>query len=292
MSEWPPIAEPELLRRLAMDDREFEAFTDRLLSSFPPREYNAAALARALAYPWARPKGSFLLVDGVADQLVDMGEEERVAVSSEFESDPQRYPLLAIGANGSPQGLERKLAHFPDAEDRRALVLTGWLYDFDVGAAAQHTIYGAMPATIFPSPGTAARAALLWVTATQFTQLTWSEMNYRLGRLSARFEIDGVEDYLDEVLVFVSRFGTLRLGDGPVALAAIPARDRSAEALTQEAVLDAVAELALGPGANAETLVRAAFDDLGATARRVAKVRERSIPFVSDRWTPYGQARA
>jgi len=67
------------------------------------------------------------------------------------------------------------------------------------------------------------------------------------------------------------------------------AKGRTAEAFRQEAILDAVAEMTLGPGANAEALLRAAFDDFGATARRAAgPVRSRSIPFASDRWTPYG----
>lgn len=292
MSEWPPIGESELLERLSMDDEEFESFVDTLLNSFPRREYEAAALARAVGYPWARPEGSFRLVDGVVDQLEDMGEDERVAVEHEFVSDPGRQPVLAFGANGSPEGLERKFAHFPDVEDRTALVLTGWLYDFDVGVAAQHTFYGPMPATIFPSPGTAVRAALVWVTATQFTQLAWSEMNYRLGKLRTRFDVDGADEHFEEVLAFVSRFGAFHLGNGPVALGSIPAKGRTAEALTQEAILDAAAELTLGPGANAETLLRAAFDDLGATARKAAgPVRSRSIPFASDRWMPYSRPR-
>jgi hypothetical protein len=293
VSEWPPIGERELVQRLSLDDEGFEAFLDGLLGSFPRRDYEAAILARALAYPWARPSGPFHLVDGVVDALEDMGEEDRVSLCDRFTSDPGRYPVLAIGANGSPEGLERKFAHFPDAEDRTTLVLTGWLHDFDIGAAAQFPINGQMPATIFPSEGTAVRAALLWVTATQFTQLAWSEMGYRLGKLKARFEVDGVEEHLDEVLVFVSRFGTFHLGNGPVALAAILANGRIADALTQEEILDAAAELVLGPGENAEALVRAAFDDLGETARKAkSTVRRQSIPFVSDRWTPYGQAQA
>lgn len=273
-----------------MDDGEFEAFIDDLLDAFPAREYGDTALARALAYPWARPEGSFRLVDGVVDELAGMGEEERAAVCSEFAADGGRHPVLAIGANGSPEGLERKFAHFPEPEDRRTLVLSGWLHDFDIGAAAQHTIYGALPATPFPSPGTAVRAALLWVTATQLTQLAWTEVSYRLGRLRTRFEVDGGEERFDEVLVFVSRFGAFHRGAGPVALAAIPARGRTAAALTQEELLDAAAELVLGPGANAEALLRAAFDDLGGTARKASRLRGQSIPFASDRWVPYGAA--
>lgn len=291
MSDWPSIDAPELIERLSMDDGEFEAFLETLLVSFPRREYEAAVLTRALGYPWARPEGPFRLVDGTAEPLEGMSEEERLAVREEFVSDAARQPVLAIGANGSPEGLERKFAHFPAPEDRRTLVLTGWLHDFDVGAAAQHTFYGSLPATIFPSPGTAVRAALVWVTATQFTQLAWSELSYRLGRLRTRFDVDGADEHFEEVLVFVSRFGAFHLGDGPIAMAAVPARDRTAEALTQEQILDAAAELILGPEADAEALLRAAYDDFAAVARKAEPVRQRSVPFTSDRWTPYGRTR-
>lgn len=271
-----------------MDDEEFEAFVETLVNGFPQREFEAAFLETAIGYPWARPEGSFRLVDDAVDLLENMGEEERLAVEGEFESDPGRHPVLAFGGNGSPESLQRKFAHFPDLADRTALVLTGWLHDFDVGASAQHILYWTIPATIFPSPGTAVRAALVWVTATQFTQLVWSEMNYRLGKLRTRFDVDGAGEPIEEVLVFVSRFGTLQLGDGPIAHRAVPARGRTSEALTQEEIIGAVAELTLGPGADAEALLRAACEDFGGTARKaMGPVRSRSIPFASDRWTPY-----
>ena len=292
MPEWPSIGEPELLERLSMDDEAFEAFVETLIEGLPPREFEAALLERAVGYPWSRPEGSFRLVDDTVELLEEMSADGRAAVEDEFEASPGRQPVLAFGANSSPEGLQHKFAHFPDPEDRTALVLTGWLHHFDVGAAAQHTLYLTIPATIFPSPGTKVRAALVWVTATQFTQLAWSEMNYRLGKLRARFDVDGSEQPVEEVLAFVSRFGALRLDDGPVALGAVPAKGRTAEALTQEQVLCAVAELTLGDGADAEALLRAACEDFGGTARKaVGPVRSRSVPFVSERWTPYSSPR-
>ncbi|HEX7293922.1 MAG TPA: hypothetical protein VF259_05210, partial [Solirubrobacterales bacterium] len=159
-----------------------------------------------------------------------------------------------------------------------------------VGAAAQPSIYGAMPATLFPSPGTAVRTTLLWVTPAQFTQLTWSELHYRLGRLRARFEADDGLAGFDEVLAFVSRFGAFCVDGRPVALAAVEASDRRAEALTQEQLLDAAATLALGPGAKAETLVRAIFEDLAGTNEKIAAtVRKASLPFDSELWTPWSR---
>ena len=103
------------------------------------------------------------------------------------------------------------------------LALTGRLREFDVGVAAQPTMYGSLPATLFPSPGTAVSATILWVTPAQFTQLTWSEFTYRLGRLRTRFEVEETGAGFDQVLVFVSRFGAFCPDGEPVALAAMPA---------------------------------------------------------------------
>jgi hypothetical protein len=158
-----------------------------------------------------------------------------------------------------------------------------------VGFAAQPALYGSMPATLFPSPGTAVAATVLWVTPVQLTQLVWSEISYRLGRLRARFEVDGSETGFDEVLVFVSRWGAFCLDGEPVALAAIPATGRTAKELTQEQALDTAASLALGAEAKAETLVRAIFEDLDQLAPRLVEtVNRESQPFGSDAWTPYG----
>jgi hypothetical protein len=288
VSGWPPIAEQELLDRLAMDDGQFAEYVGAFLRALPSRPCDADALALACGYPWERPPGSYVLTGDRVELLAELDEREQERALERF-AGPQagRAPLLAIGSNAAPEALVRKFAHFPAPEDRALLAVHGRLHEFDVGAAAQPTIYGALPATLFPSPGTAAATTLLWVTQTQFTQLTWSEMSYRLGRLRTRFTADEGEHF-DAVLAFVSRFGALCLDGEPVALAAVPAEGRTARALTQEQLLDAAAALALGPGARAETLVRAVFDDFAGLAPRIAETLHRAgRPFASERWTPY-----
>jgi hypothetical protein len=290
--EWPPIEEPELLDRLAMDERRFGEFLRAFFARVPLRTYDAAALDRALRYPWARPPGSYRLADGGIDLLADMGAAEQKQVLSRFTSSPSgRSPLLAIGSNAAPETLERKFAHFAEKEDRAVLALTGRLHEFDVGPSAHLALYGSMPATLLPSPGTAVCATVLWVTPAQFTQLAWSEPNYRLGRLRTRFEADEGGRHFDEVLVFVSRFGTFCVDGRPVALAAIEADGRTVEALTQKQLLDAAAALALGLDAGAETLVRAIIEDTTAVAPKIAAtVNRASLPFASERWTPFRPA--
>ena len=289
MPSWPAIEEPELLRRLAMGDAEFAEFIRGVVAQLPARSCDEAAIARALAYPWARPLGSYLLAGGKPEPLDDMDPARRLGVLSRFGSPGGgRLPVLSIGSNAAPETLERKLAHFTAEEDRAVLVLSGRLHDFDIGVAAQPTMYGSLPATLFPSPGTAVRAALLWVTPAQFTQLAWSEISYRLGRLRARFEVDGENPGYDQVLVFVSRFGAFCPEAEPVALEAIPAEGRTAPELSQERLLDAAAQLALGPDADAEALVRAIFEDPGEVVPKiVAAVHPAGLPFSSERWTAF-----
>lgn len=287
MSEWPPIAEPELLARLGMKDQEFDEFIAALIAAIPSRPYAESLFARAVEYPWPRPEGSYLMTGAGVELLGELTTRQRQRVLGEFTS-RGRSPLLAFGSNAAPQTLERKFAHFPEESDREVLALTGRLHDFDVVAGAQLAFYGAMPATLFPSPGTLVCATTLWVTPAQFTQLTWSEISYRLGRLRTRFDVDEGGESFDEVLAFVSRFGAFCVDGRPAALAAVPASDRRFGAFTQEQLLDAAAGLAIGPGANAEALVRAVFDDMsGIGPKIVATIRKASLPFASERWTPF-----
>jgi hypothetical protein len=289
MPEWPLIDDPELLWRLALDDTEFADFIREVVAQLPARECDAATVAQALGYPWERPRGSYLLSGGELEALESMSPLRRESILARFAAPgSSRLPVLSIGSNAAPVTLERKLAHFAAEEDRTVLALTGHLHDFDVGVAAQPTMYGSMPATLFPSPGTAVRATLLWVTPAQFTQLAWSEITYRLGKLRTRFEVDETAASFDEVLVFVSRFGAFCPQGEPVALAAIPADGRAAPELTQEQLLDNAATLAIGPGTRAETLVRAIFEAPGEILPKIAAtVHQAALPFSSERWTPF-----
>ena len=168
--KWPEIAEPELLDRLATGDDELVATAASVIRQVPARPYEPDVLQRALRYPWARPAGSDVLTDGAVRQLEDFAPEERNSVIKRFLSGNDRVLVLAFGSNGAPETLTQKFAPFTNPEDRTGLVLAGQLNDFDVGAAAQPTLYGSMPATLFPSPGTAVRAAVVVVTPVQFTQ--------------------------------------------------------------------------------------------------------------------------
>lgn len=292
MAPVPAITDPALLDRQRLTDEEFLGHFLDLIANFPPREWTREAFERGLRYPWHRPKRSYLLRDGETELLDDLDGARRSEVLTRY-GDPAggRAPLVAIGSNAAPKNLAIKLAHHTEPEDREVLVLAGELHELDVVASAAVTVYGAMPATLAASPGTSANAALLLVTATQLTTLTWGEIPYRLGRLcGAPFTVeDGIEGLqIESPLAFVSRWGAFAPEGVPAPLAAIPGRDRRARGWSQRELLDRAADIVLGPGSGgAEAVTRAVCDDVAATAARgLAALRPYAQPFDFPDWVP------
>jgi hypothetical protein len=283
VGDWPLISEPELRARLALTDEEFRAFLTTFARSIGTRELTDEIYTRALGYPWERPQGSYLLTGDTVERLGDL------PAGAIHELREARWPLLAFGSNAAPERLTLKFGHLA-TEQRRLLVTTGDLHGFDVGVSAHPSMYGSMPATIFPSDGTVVRAAVLWVTAEQLTALTWTELSYSLGRLDGiRFDCDASgTPPIDRVYAFVSRLGALQVDGDVVALAAVPAAGRQAPAYTQEQLLDHLAVRVLGPGSTARALVTLLMEDFGGSAATIGPMLQTSaLPFDSPHWTPY-----
>jgi hypothetical protein len=288
--DWPPISDPELLARLGLDRDGFIEVARGYAQALGRRDLPPGALERALGYPWARPARSYLLEGGEPRLLsnLDPGERERLVARFARE----RYPILAFGSNAAPTTLQAKFADLDPGEDRTVLVAAGELCNFDVGAAANPTLYGSMPAALFESPGTAVRAATLWVTAAQATRLTWSEVPYQLGRLDAgHFVVDEADIAVDTVFAYVHRLGALRFDGELVALEAVAATGRTAKALSQEELLDHAAGRIVGPEARAADLVQAVFADMSAVFSQAQRTLwPDAIPLAPDSWTPFGAA--
>jgi hypothetical protein len=287
------ITDPELLERQTLPDERFVDYFLKLLATLPAREWTEEAFERGLRYPWYRPERSYLLRDGEPVLLHELDATAREAVLERHVGpDAGRVGLLAFGSNAAPKNLTIKLAHHPEPEDREVLVLAGELHDLDVVATASVAMYGAMPATLVASPGARVTAALMLVTATQLTTLTWGEMPYRLGRLrGAPFTVeDGVTGFqVESPLAFVSRWGAFLPDGSPAPLAAIPGHGRS-RPWTQRELLDRVAAIVLGSdGGGAEVLMRTLHTDVAAmAARALPLLREHAAPFDYPDWVPIG----
>jgi hypothetical protein len=280
------ITDPGLLERQLLSDDDFLGHFYGLVANFAPREWEDALFERGLRYPWYRPQGSYLLRDGETTLLQELDAPGRAAV---LERHAGRAALLAIGGNAAPKYLSAKLAHHPEPEEREVLVLVGDLHDFDVVACAAVAFYGAMPATLAVSPGTAVRAAILMVTATQLTTLAWGEFPYRVGRLcGATFTVDdAVEVEAGSPLAFVSRWGAFAPDATPASLDAIPASGRNGRAWTQRELLDRAGEIVLGEGNDAEALMRTVWSLGGRAAERgIPALRPYAQPFGFPGWAP------
>jgi len=189
-------------------------------------------LRRATAYPYAIPERSFLQIGGRTGELpADFGLEGR-------------EPLLAYGSNAAPEALARKLAAAPDTP---LPLIRAELEDFDAVYSDHISPYGAVPATLHPSPGTALAVFVSYPTAAQRRLLAATEPNYerrRLTGISCTLEPGGS---LAEVDAFISRHGCLLLDGSPLALSAIRARGRRFPALDQTAAKRLRAKRASSP---------------------------------------------
>lgn len=182
---------------------------------------------RALDYPFAIPDRSFVYAAG---QVLDPG-EVKVDLSD-------RTALLAYGSNASPEVLERKLAADPDP----VLLLRAQLHEFDVVYSNHVSAYGAVPATLQPSPGTAVPVFVSYLTTAQLESIALTEPNYDLTRLEGiRVELDD-GGMLDELDAYISRHGCLLDVNGfPIALDAIAARPRTFPVLSQRQAQELIA---------------------------------------------------
>lgn len=153
-------------------------------------------------YPFGRAEGSFFLAGGEALLAPDRP--------------PARAPLLAYGANASPQRLAAKLPGVPVA------ALAGELRGWSVVHSCHVSPYGAVPATLMEEPGGTARVHVLVVDPAGFEPLDATEPNYVRRRLEG---LDLTVDRLGRIAVaeaYISRWGPLILGGTPVPLGALP----------------------------------------------------------------------
>lgn len=185
------------------------------------------AVKRALAYPYAIPSRSYVLAAGRALDPGSAGVDlaDRVA-------------LLAYGSNAAPEVLGRKLGASPDPVPLTRTVLR----DFDVVYSAHVSRYGAVPATLSPSPGTEVAAFVAYLTAEQLELVSATEPNYDLARFDRPSCTLERGDAPAELRVYLSRHGSLSLDGSEVALAAIEASGRRLPAMSQAEVLDRVRE--------------------------------------------------
>ena len=223
-------------------------------------DLTAAELDRAVGYPYAAPAGSYVVDAGTSavSQLAP-GEERAWA--------GDRHAVLAVGSNGAPEQLVRKFGTAPG--DRRIAVLAATVRDHDVAYAALVAHYGAIPATLAPSPGTAAAVKLTLLTDDQLTRMNETE---GLGRSYVLDDIDPAAVDVGgaavpspaRVRLYAAIPGPLEVGRAPVALSAVAATGRRWPARSEAEVLG---DVAAALGTDIGTFVRRVVRDVGFRAQ-------------------------
>jgi hypothetical protein len=219
-------------------------------------------LERAMGYPYLVPSQPF----------VQQG--HATFDPSEVEADwSERVPVLAYGSNAAPRALAHKLA----LSDDPVLVVPAWLHDFDVVYSAHISPYGAVPATLQRSPGTAARVHIAQMTKEQVVLVSATEPNYEAVTLE---DVDcrpvGGEA-VARLSAYFSRHGCLLVEGSEVALSAVPASDRRFPAMSEPQVLEYVRAVCC-PGDSIEEFVLANVTDPALADSRTATLARRPGP--------------
>lgn len=214
---------------------------------------------RAMRYPYAVPARAF----------VQLGHQTLSPDDVEIDL-AERTSLLAYGSNGSPEVLGRKLALSAEP----VLVEPAWLHDFDVVYSAHISPYGAVPATLQRSPGTAVRVTVLHLTPEQLRLVSATEPNYEATVLAnARCELAGGEART-ELAAYLSRHGCLLIDEAEVALIAVPARERQFVEMGEPQVLEHL-RATLAPEETIDSFVLANVADPALAQERSARLDRR-----------------
>lgn len=199
----------------------------------------AKLLRRALEYPYAAPRESFVL----SGERVLSPAQARVELSG-------RDPVIAYASNASPEVLRRKLGPDAGAVPATKAVLEG----FDAVYSAHVSAYGAVPATLHPSRTARLPVFVLHLTEEQRATLSATEPNYEPTRLAgALCALEGGGRIADPI-AYLSRHGVLLERGEPLALAEIEAAGRTLRAAGQRAALEAVRR-AVRPVADLEAFI-------------------------------------
>ena len=183
----------------------------------------------------------------------------------------ERIALVGYGSNAAPSQLRRKLAaHEPGWA---VPVAPARLLGVDAVFSAHITRYGAIPATLHPSRGTAIDAVVTLLSPRQAELVRASEGgNYDLVPLDpGRLELPDGLGLPRTVHAYLSRHGALAIDGGPVALRAVPSRGRTLPEATEAQML-ARAAAELTPGGSVRALVLECVADPGRRRRRVAEL--------------------
>ncbi|MFD2204363.1 hypothetical protein [Kiloniella antarctica] len=201
-----------------------------------PRD-QSARLRIAKGYPFEAPKSSYLFVDGKVEPFSDT---EKYGVSLS-----KRKAVIAHGSNRAPEQLKRKFFRHISGQDPIPVTAI-WLNDHDVVYSAHVARYGSIAAELIYSPGTEVQVFLTWLTEAQLERMHATELpggSYSYGHIKSTWvSADRLDLPIDSIgtAVYRSSTGILNYNNNPVAISALPARNRLLADWSQEQALSYV----------------------------------------------------
>lgn len=224
----------------------------------------------AKSYPFPVPGRSYVFRNGAPHDLDDHGFDRA-----------GRTPVLAAGSNQSHEQLARKYSVLPGHVE--IPIQRGLLHEFDSVYAAHLAGYGSVPSTFYPSPGTRVTTYILWLDDAQLNRMHETERNYTYDRLDGvRVDIPDADETLDVAFAYTAIVGCVNVDGAPVALAEIPAEQRTLAAMHQAEMLDHV-RARLSPEVDVDTFIRAHIEDENLRRERTAALSVDSLPLDFDR---------
>lgn len=191
-----------------------------------------------------------------------------------------RTPVLAAGSNQSHEQLIRKFSVLDG--DVTIPCVRGKLHDFDVVYAAHITGYGSIPATFQASPGTQVQVFVSWFDERQLDRMHATEGNYTFDRLSPiRIVLDHGQKLI-EAYAYSSKVGCLNREGEPVALAEIPAENRTFPAIAQPDILAHVRDR-LSPDHELDDFIFGHLEDRELHRARSSELKTDALPLDFDR---------
>ncbi len=243
---------------------------------------------QGFTYPFPREPGSYLFIDGDAypylqvsdnllgDSTVRLPDGSAIAVKDLLAAldladlvDEPLLPTVGYGSNPAPSQLARKFRRQSIASSAVIPVMKGRLTGYDVVWTPVFVEYGAMPATLTPSPGTDVDIWVTWLTEPLVEHMSETE---HVGDFYAFAELTGVDYAFDgpdpkALEVYLSCFGALTMAGETLAVAAVPALQRRFRPIDSPTALDSVRPTLDWQGSVLELL----YANVSAPAERAAR---------------------
>jgi hypothetical protein len=230
---------------------------------------------RARSYPYQIEARSYVITNG-GYVVVDHNDL--------LEGLENRRPVLAIGSNMSPQQLARK---FPAPHGGTIPVTRIQLLDFDSVYSTHLTSYGAIPATLFPSPGTRVTLFITWLDKAQEQHMHSTEIaseNYHFCRMDGiQVQVENGPD-LDYLYFYQSSRGALSIDGYPVPLAEVAALNRRWAARSQNEILEHARQM-LAPHMELSAFIDDNIENTENRRQRTDTLHATAMPFRFEKLT-------